>query len=93
MHKLLYPVPGDDSRIAKLHEILERTRSAAHVTCYWRREPGEAAPQIPDRFKSAIKPLAPDLECDFAQVQSSGGRSRRDAASQLSNRRGHECAQ
>ena len=53
VQKLLSPRPGDTSRIAKLREILERTHSRAHVTCFWRGEPGEPAPQIPDRFKSA----------------------------------------
>jgi Domain of unknown function (DUF4279) len=66
VHKLLSPRPGDMSRIAKLDEILKRTRSGAHVTCFWRGDPGEPAPKIPDRFKSAIEPLAADIETDFA---------------------------
>jgi hypothetical protein len=66
VQRLLYPFPGDNSRIAKLHGILERTRSAAHVTCFWRGEPGEPAPQIADRFRSAIRPLAAGIETDFA---------------------------
>jgi hypothetical protein len=58
--------PGDDQRIAKLHDILERAHSAAHITCFWRGDPGEAPPRIPDQFKSAIAPLAADMETDFA---------------------------
>jgi len=66
VQKLLYPEPGDDRRIASLREILERTRSRAHVTCFWRGDPGEPAPTISAQFKSAIKPLAADVETDFA---------------------------
>lgn len=65
VQKLLSPTPGDISPIAKLRDILERTHSAAHVTCFWRGEPGEPAPQIPDNFKSTIEPLAADIEADF----------------------------
>ncbi len=61
VQNLLSPRP----RITKLRDILKRTRSAAHVTCFWRGEPGEPAPRIPDRFKSAIQPLAVDIETDF----------------------------
>ena len=66
VQKLLSPTPGDTSRIAKLRAVLERTHSRAHVTCFWRGDPGEPAPRIPDRFKSAIEPLAADIETDFA---------------------------
>ncbi len=66
VQKLLSPRPNDTSRIAKLRDILKRTHSGAHVTCFWRGEPGEPAPRIPGRFKSAIEPLAADIETDFA---------------------------
>jgi Domain of unknown function (DUF4279) len=66
VQKLLSPRPGDTSRIAKLRDILARTHSAAHVTCFWRGEPGEPTPRIPDRFKSAIQSVAADIEADFA---------------------------
>jgi hypothetical protein len=66
VQKLLSPRPGDTSRVAKLCALLERTRSRAHVTCFWRGDPGEPTPRIPDRFKSAIQPLAADIETDFA---------------------------
>ena len=62
---LLYPKPGDDGRISRLREVLDRSHSRAHLTCFWRGDPGETAPQIPARFKSAIKPLAADIETDF----------------------------
>jgi len=65
LQQLLSPTRSDISRIAKLGGILERTRSAAHVTCFWRGEPGEPAPQIPYRFKSAIQLLAAEIETDF----------------------------
>ncbi len=65
VQKLLCPTPGDTSRIAKLRAVLDRTYSRAHVTCFWRGEPGEPAPQIPVEFKSAIQPLAADIESDF----------------------------
>jgi Domain of unknown function (DUF4279) len=68
VHKLLNPRPGDMSRIAKLRAVLERTHSGAHVTCFWRGDPGETAPQIPGRFNSAVEPLATDIETDFAAV-------------------------
>jgi len=63
---LLYPKPSDVSRIMKLRDILERAHSRAHITCFWRGDPGETAPQIPAGFKSAIKRLAADIEMDFA---------------------------
>jgi len=66
VQRLLSPTPGEFSRIAKLDEILKRTRSAANVTCFWRGDPGEPTPGIPDRFKSAIQPLTADIEIDFA---------------------------
>jgi hypothetical protein len=66
VRKLLSPGPGDTSRIANLRDILERTHSRAHLTCFWRGEPGEPAPRISDRLKSAIKPLAAEIETDFA---------------------------
>lgn len=65
VQKLLVPTPGDTSRIDRLRDILERTHSAAHITCFWRGEPGEPLPLIPDRFRSAIVPLAADIETDF----------------------------
>lgn len=65
VQKLLSPTPGDTSRIVKLHVILERTHSLAHVTCFWRGKHGELAPRIPDHFKSAVYPLTTDIETDF----------------------------
>ena len=65
VQKLLYRDPSDDSRITKLRDILGRTDSRAHVTCFWHGDPGETAPQIPAQFKSAIEPLAADIETDF----------------------------
>jgi hypothetical protein len=64
--KLLYPTPGDSSRIAALRDILDRTHSRVHVTCFWRGDPYEPAPIVPHGFKSAIAPLSADLETDFA---------------------------
>jgi hypothetical protein len=66
VQNLLYPEPQDDRRVSKLREILDRRHSGAHVTCFWRGDPGEAAPKIPERFKAAIHPLAADIETDFA---------------------------
>lgn len=69
VQKPISPTPGDISRIAKLRDILKRTHSAAHVTCSWCDDPGGPAPRIPDRFKSAVEPPAPDIETDFATPQ------------------------
>src|SRR6266481_3210558 len=55
VHTLLYPQPTDDSRITKLREIMGRAHSRAHLTCFWHGDPGEAAPQIPAHFKSAME--------------------------------------
>jgi hypothetical protein len=66
LQMLLFPAPGDVSRIAKLSDILKRTHSAAHITCFWRGKSGEPAPRIPDPFISAIQPLAANIETDFA---------------------------
>jgi hypothetical protein len=68
VQKLIYPTPGDDTRIIELRSVLERSASHAHITCFWRGDPGDPAPQIPSRFKSAIKPLAADIETDFATI-------------------------
>jgi Domain of unknown function (DUF4279) len=70
VQKVLCPMPGDLSRIARLHSILTSTHSSAHVTCFWRGDPSEVAPQLPDLFKSAIQPLAADIKTDFAAATS-----------------------
>ena len=67
VHDLLYPARSDGSRITKLRDILGRAHSHAHITCFWHGDPGETAPQIPDRFKSAVEPLAADIETDFGK--------------------------
>ena len=64
--ELLYPTPDDDHRIMLLRDILSRRHSRAHVTCFWRGNSGEPAPQIPAYFRSAVKSLAADIETDFA---------------------------
>lgn len=66
VQKLLYPAVGDTARIMKLRDVLERARSHAHITCFWRGGPGEASPKMPSQFKSAIEPLAVDIETDSA---------------------------
>jgi hypothetical protein len=66
---LLYPEPGDHRRITKLRDILGRAHSRTHITCFWRGDPDETAPQIPTQFKSAIQPLAADIETDFAPAR------------------------
>ena len=68
---LLYSETGDDRRIVHLREILERTHSRAHITCFWCGDPGETAPQIPAHFRSVIDPLAADIETDFAIAENS----------------------
>jgi len=57
---------ADDARITKLREIIQRTDSSAHITFFWRGEPGEPAPVVSNGFKSAVAPLAAKLETDFA---------------------------
>jgi Domain of unknown function (DUF4279) len=66
VEQLLCPTPGDRSRTTKLRAVLQYTRSRAHVTCFWRGDPGETVPRIPARFKAAIEPLAADIETDFS---------------------------
>jgi hypothetical protein len=66
VYQLLYPKPNDAGRIAKLVDILRQAHAHAHITCFWHGDPGENAPQIPDRFKSAIEPVGADIETDFA---------------------------
>jgi len=70
---LFYSAPDDKGRIAKLRDVLKRTHSGAHITCFWHGDPGKAAPEIPAQFKSAIKPLAVDIETDFTDAQNSQG--------------------
>ena len=65
VERLVCPEPGDDSRITELHDLLQHTQSRAHITCFWRGDPSEAAPQIPEQFKSSVAPLDADIETDF----------------------------
>jgi hypothetical protein len=69
VHDLLYPEPSDNRRIVKLRDILGRTHSRAHITCFWRCDHGENAPQIPERFTSAVEPLGADIETDFVPAR------------------------
>lgn len=66
MEQLLCPEAEGDSRIRRLREILERTHSYAHITCFWRGERGESVPAVPVNLRSAIKPLNADIETDFS---------------------------
>lgn len=66
VERLLYPEAGEDGGIRKLREILERTHSHAHITCFWRGEHGEPVPEVAVSLKSAIKPLNADIETDFS---------------------------
>ena len=66
VQQLLYPAPGDDSRIARLRTVLAHDHARARITCFWRGDPGETAPRIPARFRSIVAPLAADIETDFA---------------------------
>lgn len=70
VQKLLDAGPVDCARVAALREILDRTHSRAHITCFWHGDPGELAPQIPDRFRSVVKPLAADIETVFSAAKS-----------------------
>jgi hypothetical protein len=66
VQKLLCPESKDDRRISRLRDILGRAHAHAHVTCFWRGDPGETAPQIPEQFRSAVAAIAADIETDFA---------------------------
>jgi hypothetical protein len=79
VHDLLYPESGDNQRLVRLRDILGRTHSQAHVTCFWHGNPGETPPSIPSRFKAAIDPLAADIETDFAVAPEAGRPDRRSA--------------
>ena len=63
---LLDPTPGDDSRITALRDVLKYMQSRAHLTCFWRGDPGEATPPISEEFRSEIEALGADVETDFA---------------------------
>jgi hypothetical protein len=63
---LLYPQPGDNSRIGALRDVLKHAHSHARITCFWRGDPGEVEPPIPAEFRSTIAPLGADIETDFA---------------------------
>jgi Domain of unknown function (DUF4279) len=71
VEQLLYPEVAGDSGIRKLREILERTHSRAHVTCFWRGERGETVPEVAISLKSAIKSLNADIETDVATEKDS----------------------
>jgi hypothetical protein len=72
VEEVLYPTAADDSRIAELRSILERAHARAHITCFWRGDPGELAPPISEQFKSAVAPLAVDIEADFRRSRRVG---------------------
>ncbi|HEU0156699.1 MAG TPA: DUF4279 domain-containing protein [Stellaceae bacterium] len=71
LERILYPEAGKDAGIRRLREILERSHSRARVTCFWRGEHGERAPEVAASFKSAIKSLNADIETDFANEKNS----------------------
>jgi len=73
--QLLYRCRAIRAASSKMRKLRERTHSAAHVTCLWRGDPGELVAQIPTQFKSAIEPLAADIETDFAPGKNSQGGS------------------
>jgi len=76
VQKLLYPEPNNDRRIEKLRDILARAHSRARITCFWRGDHGETAPQIPVWFKSAIETVGAEIETDFeAAVRSKSVRA------------------
>jgi len=66
VQELLCPAPNHKGRVTELRKVLERAHADAHFTCFWRGDLGETAPTIPAQFKSAIKPLAADVETDFS---------------------------
>ena len=66
VEKLLCSEPDETSRIAKLQAVLQRAHSRAQITCFWHGDLGETAPKIPAHFKSALVPLAADVETDFS---------------------------
>ena len=63
---LLYPKPGDGSRIGALRDVLKHAHSHARITCFWRGDAGEAEPSIPEEFRLAVVPLEADIKTDFA---------------------------
>lgn len=66
VQQLLCPSPRDNHIVLQLRDILQKSHAGAHLTCFWRGDPGEAAPQIPRGFRSALAPLSVDIETDFA---------------------------
>jgi Domain of unknown function (DUF4279) len=70
VEKLLYPKTGNDSRVLKLRDVLERTHSRAHITCFWRGERGESVPELGVSLKSAAKSLHAEIETDFSILRS-----------------------
>src|SRR4051794_8003630 len=65
LRNLLYPKLGDGSRVAALRDVLKHMQSCAHLTCFWRGDPGDTEPPIPAEFRLAIKPLGTEIETDF----------------------------
>ena len=70
VEKLFYPAPSDNGCIAKLRDVLKQAHSRARITCFWHGNPREITPQIPAQFKSALKPLAAEIETDFTNGNS-----------------------
>jgi hypothetical protein len=61
---------SDTSRITALRTTLDRPHARAHITRFWRGDPGEPTPQIPAHFKSALASLSAAIETDFEAASS-----------------------
>jgi hypothetical protein len=68
VQELLHSAPNNKGRVTELRKVLARTHSNAHVTCFWRGDPGETAPYIPAQFKAALESLAANIETDFVRT-------------------------
>ena len=69
---LLYPAPGDFSRVERLRELLDREHARAEVSCFWYGKPGTDPPIIPKEWRDRLRQInAKNIETEFHAAEPS----------------------
>ena len=69
---LLYPAPGDFSRVERLRELLDREHARAEVSCFWYGKPGTDPPIIPKEWRDRLRQInAKNIETEFHTAEPS----------------------
>ena len=67
---LLFPGPGDVSRVIQLRELMKKKSIKAHVTLFWHGRPGVRKPTIKPVVADIFKLIPADVQIDFAAEDS-----------------------